>query len=83
MAFLNAPRLHAEESTDAEAPASQVESAESSPSKATAPSAQPKRGKRPGEKETDGSQAPNRFEADTVIKSKYRVDGQPLEVDPD
>jgi hypothetical protein len=36
-----------------------------------------------GEKETDGTTAPNRFEADTVIKSQYKLNGEPLEVDPD
>jgi hypothetical protein len=40
-------------------------------------------GKRAGEKEAEGTQAPNRFQADTVIKSQYKLDGQPLEVDPD
>jgi hypothetical protein len=35
------------------------------------------------EKETDGTQARDRFEANTVIKSKYESGGQPLEVDPD
>ncbi len=35
------------------------------------------------EKEAEGSQAPNRFEADSVIKSRYQLDGEPLEVDPD
>jgi hypothetical protein len=39
------------------------------------------RGKR--EKETEGTEAPDRFEADTVIKSRYELNGQPLEVDPD
>lgn len=35
-----------------------------------------------GEKEAEGTQAPHRF--DTVIpKSKYEVNGQSLEVDPD
>ncbi len=41
------------------------------------------RGKRIREKEAEGSQAPNRFEGDPVIKSKYELNGQPLEVDPD
>src|SRR5690242_7267930 len=41
------------------------------------------KGKRIREKEAEGSQAPDRFEADTVIKSKYEHNGQPLEVDPD
>jgi hypothetical protein len=37
----------------------------------------------PALKEADGSAAPNRFEAETVIKSSYTLDGKPLEVDPD
>jgi hypothetical protein len=35
------------------------------------------------EKETEGTEAPDRFEADTVIKSQYQLDGKQLEVDPD
>jgi hypothetical protein len=35
------------------------------------------------EKETEGTEAADRFQADTVLKSKYRVNGQQLEVDPD
>jgi hypothetical protein len=42
-----------------------------------------KRGKRREQKETEGSEAPNRFEADTILKSPYVDGGQPLEVDPD
>ncbi len=38
--------------------------------------------KDPG-KDAEGTAAPNRFEADTVIKSTYTLDGKPLEVDPD
>ncbi len=41
------------------------------------------RGSVPREKEAEGTEAPNRFEADPVIKSQYRLNGQPLEVDPD
>ena len=41
------------------------------------------RGKRVSEKEAEGTKAPDRFEADTVIKSRYRLNGQALEVDPD
>lgn len=41
------------------------------------------KGKRVREKEAEGTEAPDRFEADTVIKSKYRLNGEPLEVDPD
>ena len=36
-----------------------------------------------GEKEAEGTEAADRFEADTVIKSKYRLNGESLEVDPD
>ncbi|MBI3535023.1 MAG: hypothetical protein HY072_06010 [Deltaproteobacteria bacterium] len=42
-----------------------------------------KKGKRIREKEAEGSQAPERFEADTTVKSKYHYNGQPLEVDTD
>lgn len=35
------------------------------------------------EKEFEGTQAPNRFEGDPVVKSKYQLGGQALEVDPD
>ena len=41
------------------------------------------KGKRYREKEAEGSEAPDRFEANTVIKSRYTVDGKALEVDPD
>lgn len=36
-----------------------------------------------GEKEAEGTQAADRFEANTVLKSKYRLNGEFLEVDPD
>ena len=39
--------------------------------------------RREAAKDADGSTAPNRFEAETVIKSRYTLDGKPLEVDPD
>lgn len=42
----------------------------------------PVRGRK-GSKQADGSQAPNKFEADPVVKSQYTVEGRPLEVDPD
>lgn len=44
-----------------------------------------KKGKR-GEtasKETEGTKARDRFEGNTILKSQYSLDGQPLEVDPD
>ncbi|MEK6577593.1 MAG: hypothetical protein AABZ55_00055 [Bdellovibrionota bacterium] len=41
------------------------------------------KGKRYREKEAEGTEAPDRFEADTIIKSRYRHNGEQLEVDPD
>lgn len=35
------------------------------------------------EKEAEGTQAPNRFDADIIFKSKYELNGKPLEVDTD
>jgi hypothetical protein len=44
----------------------------------------PRKGKRAREvKEAEGTEAPGRFEADTVIKSRYELNGKSLEVDPD
>lgn len=34
-------------------------------------------------KEAEGSKAPNRFQADVVTKSNYKLNGDTLEVDPD
>jgi hypothetical protein len=42
-----------------------------------------KKGPRLRERETEGTEAADRFEADTVIKSKYQLNGEQLEVDPD
>lgn len=42
-----------------------------------------KKGKILREKEAEGTEAPNRFENDTIIKSHYEYNGQPLEVDTD
>ena len=44
---------------------------------------QTRKGPRIREKEAEGTEAPNRFEADPVIRSKYQHKGQSLEVDPD
>ena len=42
------------------------------------------KGKKTREKEaTEGTEALDRFEANTIIKSRYTLDGQSLEVDPD
>lgn len=46
----------------------------------------PKGKKRRREKEiegTEGTEARDRFQADTVLKSKYQSNGEQLEVDPD
>ncbi|MGK5082392.1 hypothetical protein WDW37_03725 [Bdellovibrionota bacterium FG-1] len=43
----------------------------------------PSKGKHPREKEAEGTEARDRFQADTVLKSKYELDGRTLEVDPD
>ena len=37
----------------------------------------------PAQKDAEGTEAPNRFQADTVIKSTYKLEGKTLEVDPD
>jgi hypothetical protein len=42
-----------------------------------------RKGRRREQKETEGTEAPGRFEADTILKSTYQLDGQSLEVDPD
>jgi hypothetical protein len=41
------------------------------------------KGRVPREKEAEGTQAPNRFNSDNSIKSKYELNGEVLEVDPD
>lgn len=53
------------------------------PAKTKPSGAKTKKGNRPSEKEAEGTQAANRFAEDPVIKSQYRQDGKPLEVDPD
>jgi len=67
------------ESGDEDAPAPQAPSARVIHSSAV----KSKGGNRAREKDADGTEAPNRFQADTVIKSQYKLNGQPLEVDPD
>jgi hypothetical protein len=37
----------------------------------------------PREKDAEGTQAPNRFDQDLIIKSRYELNGQSLEVDAD
>ncbi|MCM2278801.1 MAG: hypothetical protein NDJ89_12065 [Oligoflexia bacterium] len=61
------------------APAAPVAPAEAAPKK----NVRPAKGKRSREKEAEGTEALDRFEANTVIKSHYQLNGEPLEVDPD
>lgn len=37
----------------------------------------------PRERDAEGTQAPHRFENDILMKSRYELNGQPLEVDTD
>ena len=46
-------------------------------------SARKPKGKRPSVREAEGTEAYDRFEANTVIKSRYQLNGESLEVDPD
>ena len=54
-----------------------------SPSDTTVKSERKPKGKVHREKEVEGTQAPHRFESDAIFKSKYELNGQPLEVDTD
>ncbi len=64
-----------------DAPAASAPTGEGEASASAQPSK--KRGKRVEVKETEGTQALDRFEADTILKSQYYLNGQSLEVDPD
>ena len=55
----------------------------SQPAAQTTPKAPKLRTGIPVQKDAEGSIAPNRFQADTVLKSHYSLDGKALEVDPD
>lgn len=80
-------RLARAEDAPAAPAAPAAEPSESAPAAATpvpveAPAPRKVR-KAPVIKDADGSEAPNRFEAETVIKSRYMLEGRKLEVDPD
>lgn len=79
-----------------DAPAAQVEpaaqAAPAAPQEAAPAEAAPipveatpprKQRRMPVIKDAEGTTAPNRFEAETVIKSRYSLEGKKLEVDPD
>lgn len=42
-----------------------------------------KKGNTQREKEAEGTQAPNRFEGETSYRSRFELNGKPLEVDTD
>ena len=63
----------ADESSEPAVPAPESTSAAPNPAK----------GRRGLDKDTEGTKAPNRFQGDSVIKSQYHFNGEPLEVDPD
>lgn len=75
--------VRAETPTATEAAPVTVEEVIELPTPTKAPVATQKKGKAPREKETEGTEAPDRFQADAVIKSEYELDGKKLEVDPD
>ncbi len=77
-AFVMQSLAHAEESPQD----SESQTVEKSTTKKVAQK-KAKGGKGTREKDADGSEAPDRFKADTVIKSQYKLNGQPLEVDTD
>ena len=47
------------------------------------PSVESRKPRKKREKEIEGSQALNRFEVDSVLRSEYQHEGRRLEVDPD
>ena len=48
-----------------------------------APEKKKAKGNKTREKDAEGTQAPHRFDQETIIKSQYELDGQALEVDTD
>ncbi len=64
-------------------PAAAAEAQEEDSDEGDVPVVAERKVKRVREKEADGSQAPNRFSGDPVIRSRYKVNSQALEVDPD
>jgi len=62
-----------------QAPPAKLDSAAKTPKKTKKPG----KAKRTRDREAEGTEAPDRFEADTVIKSQYQLNGEYLEVDPD
>ena len=69
------------------APAPEAPAAPTKPAAGAKRTKKKLKGSRSGEKEIEGTQAPNspqfRNSDDNVVKSQYRLNGEPLEVDPD
>lgn len=61
--------------------ASPSQEVQTSPKKKRSKGSSSKR--RANEKEIEGTEAPGRFEAETIIRSHYQYEGRPVEVDPD
>ncbi len=70
-------------SPPAAASAPAPESATPVPAKAKAKATKSPQYKGARREDTEGTEAPDRFKADTAIQSKYQYDGKPLEADPD
>src|SRR6185295_5184196 len=84
--FAEEPPPAAEPAPAAESPAAPPAAEFSGESEEDQPKPKAKKsskGKRRSEKDAEGTQAPDRFEADTVPKSRYQLNGEHLEVDPD
>lgn len=66
-----------------EAPPTGYNELETPPSPAVKKQVKKSKGKAKSEKETEGTEAKDRFQADPVSKSQYKLNGENLEVDPD
>ena len=69
--------------TDEVLPPGQTDTEQANLSALIKPSKRTRSQRREAAKDADGTTAPNRFEAETVIKSQYTLEGKTLEVDPD
>lgn len=86
LSFFWIPHRGVAQDTTPQASSPATESAEEvkdSSSDQTVRPSKKKKGKVSREKETEGTEAPSHFQADSVIKSKYHSGGESMEVDPD
>lgn len=82
LAFRGATRARAD-LPESPSPPAGADGESAIPKPRSAKGARSSKGRHPREKDTEGTEARNRFQADPVLKSKYELNGQPLEVDPD